>query len=338
MASPVHYSVLDLAPIIAGSTAGESYRHSVEQAQLAEELGYTRYWLAEHHNIPGIASSATAVIIGHIAGQTKRIRVGSGGIMLPNHAPLIIAEQFGTLESLYPGRIDLGIGRAPGGDQATARAIRRNLPGADTFPRDLVELQSYFADSVDGQIVRAIPGQGLHVPLYLLGSSDFSARLAAMLGLPFGFASHFAPDYLNIAIDLYRTNFKPSDQLAEPYVIIGLNVITAESDAQAEQLFTSQQQAFLNLIRGRPTQLQPPVETMLGRWTPEEEAHVRRMMRVSAVGSVESVRRSLEQLRAETGADEFIATMPIYDHATRLRSLELSAAAFGDLGAYHGVA
>lgn len=329
MEQSLAYSILDLSPIVAGSTAAESFRHSLELAQHVERLGYTRYWLAEHHNIPGIASSATAVVIGHIAGGTKTIRVGSGGIMLPNHAPLMVAEAFGTLESLYPGRIDLGLGRAPGGDQATARALRRNLPGSDTFPRDVAELQAYFSD--DGTGVLAIPGHGLHVPLYLLGSSDFSARLAAMLGLPFAFASHFAPDYLNIAIELYRSNFKPSVQLDKPHVMVGVNVVAADTDAEAMHLYTCQQQAFLNLIRGRPTQLQPPVDSMDGRWNAQEEAHVRRMMRVSAVGSPDSVREALTALQAETGADEFIATMPIFDHQARLRSAELATGVFRTL-------
>src|SRR5688572_18787123 len=223
----VIYSLLDLAPIIAGSNATESFRNSLDLAQHAERLGYHRFWLAEHHNIPGIASAATSVIIAHVAGGTSRIRVGSGGIMLPNHPPLVIAEQFGTLESLYPGRIDLGIGRAPGGDQRSARALRRNLASADTFPQDLEELRAYFRPPVPGQAVRAIPGEGLNVPIYLLGSSDYSALLAAELGLPFAFASHFAPDYLHTALALYRRNFKPSEELAEPYVIVGANVFAA---------------------------------------------------------------------------------------------------------------
>jgi luciferase family oxidoreductase group 1 len=329
MNSSVAYSILDLSPIVAGGTVEQSFAHSVELAQLADRLGYTRYWFAEHHNIPGVASSATAVLIGHVAGRTERIRLGSGGIMLPNHAPLMVAEQFGTLESLYPGRIDLGVGRAPGGDQATARALRRNLPGADTFPRDLVELQSYFADEPPpGQTVRAIPGHGLHVPIYLLGSSDFSARLAAMLGLPFAFASHFAPNYLQVALELYRTNFKPSAQLERPYVMVGVNVIAADTDSEAQRLFTTPQQTFLNLVRGHPTQLQPPVDSMEDRWNAQEEATVSRMLSVSAVGSPAAVREQLKTLREATGADEFIANMPLFDHAARMRSVELAASAF----------
>src|SRR5271155_1230408 len=252
-------SILDLAPVPLGATPGDALRNSLDLARHADRWGYTRYWLAEHHNMVGIASAATAVAIGYIAGGTQRIRVGSGGIMLPNHAPLVIAEQFGTLESLYPGRIDLGLGRAPGGDQDTARALRRYLGGSgDTFPRDLLELMSYFRKAEPDQAVRAVPGEGLEVPIWLLGSSDFSATLAAQLGLPFAFASHFAPDFLFAALDLYRENFKPSDHLAEPRTMVGVNVIAADTDAEARRLFTSQQQAVLNMVRGRPGQLQPP--------------------------------------------------------------------------------
>ena len=289
--------------------------------------------MAEHHNIPGIASAATSVVIGHIAGGTSPIRVGSGGIMLPNHAPLVIAEQFGTLESLYPGRIDLGLGRAPGGDQRTAQALRRKLGSSgDTFPQDLLELQSYFRPAAPGQAVRAIPGEGLNVPLWLLGSSDFSARLAAELGLPFAFASHFAPDYLHAALDLYRRDFQPSEPLAKPYAMVGVNVFAADTDAEARRLFTSLQQPFLNLIRGTPRQLPPPVDSMDGRWSPAERAHVERMTRVSVVGSPGAVREGLETILAETGADEIIATAQIFDHAARLRSFEILSEVHGVLG------
>src|SRR3954471_3582397 len=260
-------SVLDLAPIREGATAADAFRNSLDLARHAERWGYRRFWLAEHHNIPGIASAATAVVIGHVAGGTSRIRVGAGGVMLPNHAPLVIAEQFGTLASLYPGRIDLGLGRAPGGDRQTTHALRRNLDGTeDDFPRDVAELQSYFRPARPGQAVRAIPGEGLDVPIWLLGSSDFSARLAAELGLPFAFASHFAPDYLLPALELYRENFKPSERLAEPYAMVGVNVIAGDTDAQARRLFTSLQQQFLNMVRGKPGQLPPPVDDMDGLW------------------------------------------------------------------------
>jgi luciferase family oxidoreductase group 1 len=326
------YSVLDLAPIIQGGDAAQAFRNTLDLAQHAEEWGYHRYWLAEHHNIAGIASAATSVVIGHVAGGTSRIRVGSGGIMLPNHAPLVIAEQFGTLESLYPGRIDLGLGRAPGGDQLTARALRRGLGSSgDTFPQDVRELQSYFAPATLGQPLKAIPGAGLNVPLYLLGSSDFSARLAAELGLPFAFASHFAPDYLHAALELYRQNFQPSAQLAVPHVIIGVNVIAADIDAEARRLFTSLQQAFLGMIRGTRSELPPPVETMEGRWSPLEAAHVQRMTRCSAVGSPATIRRELEALIEATAADEIIATAQIFDHAARLRSFEIAAGVFEDI-------
>ncbi len=318
-------SILDLSPIRRGSTAGEALRDSLDLARHAERWGYRRYWVAEHHNIPGVASSATAVVIGHIAGGTSRIRVGSGGIMLPNHAPLVIAEQFGTLESLYPGRIDLGLGRAPGGDQRTALALRRYLKGADTFPQDLEELRGYFRRSEPGQAVRAVPGEGLDVPIWLLGSSDFGARLAAELGLPFAFASHFAPDYLLAALSIYRENFRPSEALRAPYVMVGVNAFAADTDEDAERLFTSLQQAFLNLIRGKPGPLQPPVESMEGRWSPAERAQVGRMTRVSVVGSPETVRRGLEAVIEATAADELMLTGQIHDHEARLRSFEILA-------------
>jgi luciferase family oxidoreductase group 1 len=326
------YSVLDLAPIRRGGTAAEAFRNSLDLARHAERWGYHRYWLAEHHNLPGVASAATAVVIGHVAGGTSRIRVGAGGVMLPNHAPLVIAEQFGTLESLYPGRIDLGIGRAPGGDRQTAWALRRTLAGSgDTFPQDLLELMSYFRNSAPDQAVRAVPGEGLNVPVWLLGSSDFSGRLAAELGLPFAFASHFAPDYLHAALGLYREHFKPSDQLAEPYAMVGVNVIAADTDGEARRLFTSLQQQFLSLVRGTPGQLPPPVDGMDGRWRPAERAQVERMARVSVVGSPGAVREGLSALLSETGADELMFTAHIYDHAARLRSFELAAGALQEI-------
>lgn len=328
------YSVLDLSPIIQGSDAATSFRNTLDLAQHVEKWGYHRYWLAEHHNIPGVASAATSVIIGHVAGGTSRIRVGSGGIMLPNHAPLVIAEQFGTLASLYPGRIDLGLGRAPGGDQLTAAALRRGLgSNGDTFPQDLMELQSYFKPATPFRKVRAIPGTGLHVPIYLLGSSDFSARLAGAMGLPFAFASHFAPGYLGEALKLYRREFQPSDALQRPHAMIGLNVFVADTDEEARHLHTSVQQMFLNLIRGVPGEMPPPVESMQGRWSPAEELHVRRMMRCSAVGSPQMVRQQIEGFLEETGADEVIATAQIFDHQARLRSFELAAQVFQEINA-----
>ncbi|MEA2709463.1 MAG: hypothetical protein QOF78_2064 [Phycisphaerales bacterium] len=330
----VAYSLLDLAPIVTGGTAGESFRNSLDLAQHTERWGYHRYWLAEHHNIPGIASAATSVLIAHIAGGTSRIRVGSGGIMLPNHAPLVIAEQFGTLESLFPGRIDLGVGRAPGGDQRTARALRRNLGSSgDTFPQDLMELMSYFRDASENG-VRAIPGHGLRVPIFLLGSSDFSATLAAQLGLPFAFASHFAPDYLHVALEIYRANFRPSEWLDRPHAMVGVNIFAAETDAEAQRLFTTLQQAFLGLARGTRTEIAPPVDRL--DWSPAEEAHVSRMTRFSVVGSPQTVRQELEGVIAETRADEIIVTAQIFDHAARLRSFELTADAFKQINAMRG--
>jgi luciferase family oxidoreductase group 1 len=325
-------SVLDLSPILEDGDAALAFRNSVDLAQHAEEWGYHRYWLAEHHNLPGIASAATSVVIGHVAGKTKSIRVGAGGIMLPNHAPLVIAEQFGTLESLYPGRIDLGLGRAPGGDQLTARALRRYLGSSgDTFPQDVLELQSYFHPAAPGQAVVAVPGSGLNVPLYLLGSSDFSARLAAELGLPFAFASHFAPDYLQVALELYRREFRPSEALVRPHVMIGVGIFAADTDAEARRLMTSAQMMFLNLIRGHPGKLPRPVESMEGRWSQAERAAVEHRTRCSAVGSPETVRRRLEELLDETGADEVIATAQIFDHGARLRSFEIAASVFREI-------
>lgn len=329
----IPFSVLDLAPIIAGGDASLSFKNSLDLARHAEKWGYHRFWLAEHHNIPGIASAATSVVIGHVAAGTSTIRVGSGGIMLPNHAPLVIAEQFGTLEALFPGRIDLGLGRAPGGDQLTARALRRNLGSSgDTFPQDVRELHEFFKPASKGQLLRAIPGNGLPVPLYLLGSSDFSARLAAALGLPFAFASHFAPDYLQTALEIYRRDYTPSAEGDKPHAIVAVNVFAAETDEEARVLFSSLQQQFLNLIRGIPGELQPPVADMSLRWSTAEELHVRRMMRYSLVGSPDTIRRGVEDLLKETAADEIIATAQIYDHAARLRSFEIFAEVMKSLG------
>jgi len=328
---PIRFSLLDLSPIVQGGNATQSFRNTLDLAQHAERWGYHRYWLAEHHNIPGIASAATSIVIAHVAGGTSTIRVGSGGIMLPNHAPLVIAEQFGTLESLFPGRIDLGIGRAPGGDQMTARALRRNLGSSgDTFPDDLQELIAYFQGTLP---VKAIPGTGLNVPIYLLGSSDFSARLAAVLGLPFAFASHFAPDFLHTALRIYRENFRPSEQLERPHAMVGVNVFAADSDGEARRLFTSLQQQFLNLVRGAPDKTPPPVETMDGLWSPAEQAHVNRMMRYSVVGGPATVRRGLEIILEDTQADEIIATGSMFEHEARLHSFEIAADVFKQINA-----
>jgi luciferase family oxidoreductase group 1 len=318
-------SVLDLSPIVAGSDARQALQNTLDLARHAERLGYHRYWLAEHHNMVGIASAATSVVIGHVAAGTSRIRVGAGGIMLPNHSPLVIAEQFGTLESLFPGRIDLGLGRAPGTDRVTIHALRRDPMAADTFPRDVVELQSYFRDASPGQPVRAVPGVGLHVPIWLLGSSTFSAQLAATLGLPFAFASHFAPDQMHAALELYRTGYQPSAEHPTPYAMLGLGVVAADSDAEAHRLATSLQQQFLALQRGRPVQLQPPVDSMEGRWADWERSAVERTLRQAVIGGPETVRRGLAAFVEQTNADELMITSHIYDHAARLRSYEIVA-------------
>ncbi|HUC91156.1 MAG TPA: LLM class flavin-dependent oxidoreductase [Paenibacillus sp.] len=321
-------SILDLAPVIVGGTPADSFRNTLDLAQHAEKWGYHRYWLAEHHNMPGIASSATSLIISHVAAGTKKIRVGSGGIMLPNHAPLVIAEQFGTLESLYPGRIDLGLGRAPGSDQRTAHALRRGT-GSDghDFPEQLNELRAYFQPERDsaGPGVRAIPGEGLNIPIWLLGSSGYSAQLAASLGLPFAFASHFAPDYLLPALDLYRSGFRPSEELDKPYAMVGLNIIAADTDEEARKLATSHEQQFLNLIRGRTGKLNPPVDDMDELWTAQEKAIVRGQLSYTIAGSKETVRKRLPAILEETQADEIIVTAQVYDHQARLRSYEILA-------------
>ena len=322
----IPFSILDLSPIVQGGDAAQAFRNTLDLARHAERWGYRRYWLAEHHNMPGIGSSATAVLIGHVAGGTSTIRVGSGGVMLPNHAPLVIAEQFGTLASLYPGRIDLGLGRAPGTDPWTARALRRGLGDtAEEFPRDVVELQAYFRPAAPDQAVRAVPGAGLDVPIWLLGSSLYSAQLAAMLGLPFAFASHFAPDLLMPALEAYRSRFRPSEALDRPYAMVGAPVFAADSDADAQRLFTSAQQQFLNLRRGMPGQLPPPVDSMEGRWTPAEQAMVARALACAVVGAPDTVRAGLAAFIERTGADELMVTAQIFDHAARLRSFEIVA-------------
>jgi luciferase family oxidoreductase group 1 len=316
-------SVLDLSPIVAGGDARRALANTLDLARHAEQWGYNRFWLAEHHNMVGIASAATAVVIGHVAGGTSRIRVGAGGIMLPNHAPLVVAEQFGTLESLYPGRIDLGLGRAPGTDRVTIQALRRDPMAADSFPRDVVELQSYFRDPAPGQAVRAVPGAGLHVPIWLLGSSTFSAQLAAMLGLPFAFASHFAPDQMHAALQLYRDGYQPSDEHPVPYAMLGVSLVAADTDAEARRLATSLQQQFLALQRGRPVQLQPPVDDMTPLWQDWERSTVERTLRHAIVGGPETVGRGLEAFIASTNADELMITSHIHDHDARLRSYEI---------------
>jgi luciferase family oxidoreductase group 1 len=322
----IPFSILDLSPIVQGGTAADALQHTIDLAQHAERLGYHRYWLAEHHNMPGIASAATAIVIGQVARATSTIRVGSGGVMLPNHAPLVIAEQFGTLEALFPGRIDLGLGRAPGTDPLTARALRRgDANSADTFPEDVVELRSYFQPTRHGQPVQAVPGAGLAVPIWLLGSSLFSAQLAAVLGLPFAFASHFAPDYLEQALEIYRREFRPSPQLREPYAMAAIGVFAADTDAEAARLFTSLQQSFVLLRRGTPGPLPPPVASMDDRWTPVEKVGVTHAFREAIVGSPETLARGIEAFLQRTKVDELMVTAAIYDHAARLRSFELVA-------------
>ncbi len=319
------YSVLDLSPINQGATASDAFRNSLDIAQHAEAWGYKRYWLAEHHNMRGIASAATAVVIGHIAGGTKTIRVGSGGVMLPNHAPLMIAEQFGTLDSLYPGRIDLGLGRAPGTDGLTAHALRRDMHAADNFPQDVQELLHYFADEQPEQKVRAVPGVGLNVPVWLLGSSLYSAQLAAALGLPFAFASHFAPDQLLQALQVYRSQFQPSQYLQQPYVMVGINVFAADTPEQAKLLFTSLVQQFINLRRGNPGPLQPPVDPAQTDWSPLERSNVQSALAYSAIGDAERVREILSDIAQQTQADEFMITAQIHDHQARLKSFQIAA-------------
>lgn len=318
-------SILDLSPITEGSDAGQSFRNSLSLAQLGEKLGYRRYWLAEHHGMPGIASAATAVLLAYIGAGTSTIRIGAGGVMLPNHSPLVIAEQFGTLESLYPGRVDLGLGRAPGSDQRTAQALRRNLESdSDQFPQDVVELMDFMSKE-PRQAVRAVPGQGLEVPIWILGSSTFGAQLAAHLGLPYAFASHFAPQQMMQAIRIYRETFKPSAQLQKPHVMLGFNVFVADTDAEAEFRASSWQQAFVNLRGGRPGRLPPPVEGYRQRVGPSENALLDSVLSCSAVGSPETVRAGFDAFIARTGADELMITSQVFDHAARLRSYELLA-------------
>ena len=317
------FSVLDLAPVPEGFTTSDALRNTLDLAQHAERWGYNRYWLAEHHNMVGIASAATSVVIGHVAGGTKTMRVGAGGIMLPNHSPLVIAEQFGTLDALFPGRIDLGVGRAPGTDQRTLRALRRDPMAADTFPQDVLELQALLAPVQPDQAIRAVPGAGSNVPIWILGSSLFGAQLAAMLGLPYAFASHFAPGALMQALQVYRERFQPSAQLDRPYAMVGVNVIAADTDEEARHLFTSPQQSFTNLFRGARGKLQPPIDDIETYWTPSEKAQAMNMLSCSFVGSAKTVREGLEGFIAETCADEVMVASAIYDHGKRLRSYEI---------------
>jgi len=324
-------SVLDLAPVVEGNTPRDALLNARSLAQHAERLGYERFWMAEHHNMIGIASAATSVALGFVAEGTKTIRIGSGGVMLPNHSPMVIAEQFGTLESLYPGRIEVGVGRAPGTDQRTLRALRRGPDVADQFPRDVQELQAFFADVQPGQAVQAVPGGGLNVPIWILGSSTFGAQLAGLLGLPYAFASHFAPDALMQALAAYRQRFKPSDQLQQPYSMACVNVICADTDDEARRLFTSVQQAFANMMRNARSKMQPPIDDIETYWSGPEKAQAQHMLTYSFVGSPTTVKRELGEFVRVTGIDELMVTGSIYDHAARLKSFELLAGLADDL-------
>ena len=328
----IPFSVLDLSPIPEGFTAADALKNTLSLAQHVERLEFTRFWLAEHHNMTGIASAATSIVIGHVAGGTKTIRVGSGGVMLPNHSPLVIAEQFGTLATLFPNRIDLGLGRAPGTDQLTARALRRDLASSsDRFPQDVQELQMYFEDAVPGQQVRAVPGAGLHVPLWILGSSLFGAQLAAMLGLPFGFASHFAPEQMEAALAIYRARFEPSKQLERPHAMLTVNVIATDTDEEARRVFTSQQQAFTNLRRGVPGPLPRPIANIDDFWSPTEKALSVQNLKYAFVGSKEAVQANLKAFLELHQPDELMITGHIHDQAARLRSFEITAEIRRDL-------
>ncbi|BBV04873.1 MULTISPECIES: luciferase-like monooxygenase [Providencia] len=318
-------SLLDLAPIIQGSTAKEAFAHSLDIAQLAEKLGYHRYWLAEHHNMTGIASAATSVLIGYLAANTHNLRLGSGGVMLPNHSPLVIAEQFGTLNTLYPERIDLGIGRAPGSDQRTMQALRRHMnTDIDNFPQDVAQIINWFDAINPDPAVRPVPGFGEKIPVWLLGSSLYSARLAAQMGLPFAFASHFAPDLLLQALEVYRANFQPSQRLSKPYAMVCINIIAADTQREAEFLFTSMQQAFVMLRRGQPSQLPAPVESMENIWSPAEKFGVQQALGMSLVGDKTKVRHGLDTILRQTQADEIMVNGQIFDHQARLYSFELA--------------
>lgn len=326
-----HYSLLDLAPVPEGKTSADALANTIDLARKAEAAGYHRYWLAEHHNMPGIASAATSVVIGQVAAATKTIRVGAGGIMLPNHSPLVIAEQFGTLATLFPGRIDLGLGRAPGTDLATARALRRHMAGEDNFPQDVVDLIAYLGDPSEGGPVRAIPGEGTHVPVWILGSSLYGAQLAAAFGLPYAFASHFAPAMLEEALAVYRSTFRPSEQLAEPRVMVAAGVFVADTDTEARYLRSSQVLSFARLRTGRPGKLPAPVEDVAAEIPPHVLAQVDQALSVSATGSPETVRKGLSAILERYQPDELIVTGMIHDHAARVRSFELAAGILNDL-------
>jgi luciferase family oxidoreductase group 1 len=326
-------SILDLVRVSEETDARTALDNARDLAAHAERLGYRRFWIAEHHNAAGLASAATALVVAHIAAGTQTIRVGAGGVMLPNHAPIVIAEQFGTLARLYPGRIDLGLGRAPGTDQPTMRALRRSLTNSDNFPQDVLELQAYFAPEAAEQRVQAVPAAGTEVPLWILGSSTYGAQLAAALGLPYGFASHFAPDLLMQALDLYRRDFRPSAQLARPYAMVGVNIIAADTDAAARRLATTQQMSFVSLFRGARGLSQPPIDDIDTYWSPMEKAQAGRMLARSIVGSPATVRDGIAALVAETGADELMIVSDVYHHADRLRSIALIAEAARDLAA-----
>ena len=327
----VPLSILDLVPVVQGGTPAEALRRSLDLAQHAERFGYTRYWVAEHHNMTGIACSATSVVIGYLAGGTKTIRMGAGGIMLPNHSPLVIAEQFGTLASLYPGRIDLGLGRAPGTDQLTWRALRRDAEASERFPQDVLELQALLAPAGENQRIRAVPGAGTEVPLWILGSSTFGAQLAAALGLPYGFASHFAPGDLDHALEIYRQRFKPSEQQQAPYVLTGVNIIAAETDAEARRLATSQQMSFAGIVRGERKPMAPPIDDIETYWTAQEKEHAARMLSCSIVGGPETVRAGMKAFLERTRADELMIVSDMFDPAKRFRSFELIAKAAAEL-------
>ena len=328
----VALSILDLVRVTLEADARRALDHARDLAAHAERWAYRRFWVAEHHNMPGIASAATSVVIAHIASGSQRIRVGAGGIMLPNHAPLVIAEQFGTLARLYPDRIDLGLGRAPGTDQTTAQALRRSFVGADTFPQDVLELQAYLAPVQPGQRIQAVPAAGTNVPLWILGSSTYGAQLAAALGLPYAFASHFAPEQLLPALDIYRRQFKPSAQLERPYAMVGVNIIAAPTDHEARRLATTQQMSFTNIFRGARGLSQPPIDDIESYWTHTEKLQAMRMLARSIIGTPETIKAGIDALVAETGADELMIVSDVYDHALRLRSFELIAAASGSVG------
>jgi luciferase family oxidoreductase group 1 len=318
-------SILDLVRVTEETDARGALDNARDLASHAERWGYKRFWVAEHHNMAGIASAATSIVVSHIAAGTRSIRVGAGGVMLPNHAPIVIAEQFGTLARLYPGRIDLGLGRAPGTDQMTVQALRRTLTASDNFPQDVMELQAYFAPVRPGQRLQAVPAAGTEVPLWILGSSTYGAQLAAELGLPYAFASHFAPDQLLVALDIYRARFKPSEQLERPHVAVGVNIIAAEDDAQARRLATTQQMSFVNILRGARGLSQPPIDDIETYWSPLEKIQAGRMLARSIVGGPETVKAGIAALVAETRADELMIVSDVYDHKTRLRSFELMA-------------